>query len=109
MKQEGQAGQESDQEWVHGGSITSGRACAKVRGCSGQGRSSAVSFPPSEFFAKTVEGSMKKVLLTGAAGGVGGIFRAFAAGRYGLVCMDKMPTPGVPGSLVGELDDPKAL
>jgi nucleoside-diphosphate-sugar epimerase len=52
---------------------------------------------------------MKRVLLTGAAGGVGSALRKYAAGRYDFVFLDRVPTPGEPGALVGELEDLESL
>jgi uronate dehydrogenase len=52
---------------------------------------------------------LKKVLLTGSAGDIGGAFRAFARDRYDFVCFDKRPTPGVPGAFVADLADFEAV
>jgi uronate dehydrogenase len=50
-----------------------------------------------------------KILVTGAAGGVGTCFREFAAGKYDLVCFDKVPMQGVPDAVVADLADLEAL
>jgi nucleoside-diphosphate-sugar epimerase len=54
---------------------------------------------------------MKKVLITGSAGGIGTAFRTFAKDRYEFVCFDRVPTPGVPeaGCVVADLVDTEAL
>lgn len=51
----------------------------------------------------------KKILLTGAAGGVGGLFRDLAGDRFACICFDRKPTPGVPDAIVGDLTDLPAL
>lgn len=51
----------------------------------------------------------RRVLLTGAAGRVGTAFREYAGDRYDLVCFDRVAMPGVPGAIVGDLNDPAAL
>ncbi len=50
-----------------------------------------------------------KLLLTGSAGGVGTMFREAVGDRYDLVCLDRKPTPGVPGAIVADLTDAAAL
>lgn len=52
---------------------------------------------------------MKKVLITGAAGGVGTSFREFAAGRYQFKCFDRKATPGVEDCVAADLTDFEAL
>lgn len=52
---------------------------------------------------------MKKILITGSAGGIGTAFRAFAKDRYSFVCFDRVPTPGVDGAVVADLQDAQAL
>ncbi len=51
----------------------------------------------------------KRVLITGAAGGIGTMFREFARDRYDIVCFDRKPTPGVPDAVVADLTDLDAL
>jgi len=51
----------------------------------------------------------KRILLTGAAGGVGGLFRDLAGDRFEFVCFDRKPTAGVPDAVVGDLTDLPAL
>jgi ankyrin repeat protein len=52
---------------------------------------------------------MKKVLVTGSAGGIAGMFMAAAKGEYDFVCFDRRPTKDVPGALVGDLSDAEAV
>jgi uronate dehydrogenase len=52
---------------------------------------------------------MKKILLTGAAGGIGTEFRRFAKGLYEIRCFDKVPVPGEPDAVVADLTDGPAL
>lgn len=51
----------------------------------------------------------RRVLVTGSAGGVGTMFRAWAKERYDVVCFDKVPTPGVPDAIVADLTDGAAV
>ncbi len=52
---------------------------------------------------------MKRVLLTGAAGGIGSALREHAKGRYHFRCFDRVPVPGESDGVVGNLTDLKAL
>src|ERR1051326_1474721 len=52
---------------------------------------------------------MKKILLTGSAGGIGTSFRGFARDRYHFVCFDRVPTPGADQAVVADLVDQDAL
>jgi len=52
---------------------------------------------------------MKRILLTGAAGGIGTEFRRFAKDLYDIRCFDKVPVPDVPDAVVADLTDAKAL
>lgn len=51
----------------------------------------------------------RRVLLTGSAGRVGTAVREWVRGRWDLVCFDRVPTPGFPDAIVGDLSDPGAL
>ena len=52
---------------------------------------------------------LKRVLVTGASGGIGGEFRKFCRGRYEVVSFDRRPVPDDPGAMVGDLTDLAAL
>ena len=49
--------------------------------------------------------SKKRVLVTGAAGGIGGEFRKFARDRYEIVAFDRRPVRGAKGAVAGDLTD----
>jgi len=50
----------------------------------------------------------QKVLITGAAGLIGGIVRQALAGKYDLRGLDRVPVPGL-DSLVADITDPQAI
>lgn len=50
-----------------------------------------------------------RVLVTGAAGGVGRLVRDLLGDRFEFVCLDRVPTPGVPGAVVADLTDAASL
>ncbi|MEK7768065.1 MAG: NAD(P)-dependent oxidoreductase [bacterium] len=52
---------------------------------------------------------MTRVLLTGAAGGIGTAFREAMRDRFSFVCFDRVATPGEPGAVVADLTDLPAL
>lgn len=52
---------------------------------------------------------MKKVLLTGAAGGIGTEFFKCASGRYEIRCFDKVTVPGAGDMVTADLADLPAL
>lgn len=51
----------------------------------------------------------KRVLITGASGGIGAEFRKFARGRYDIVCFDLRPVPGAGKSVRASVTDLDAL
>src|SRR5688572_24049991 len=53
--------------------------------------------------------SSRKVLITGSAGAFALEFRKYAENRYDFVCMDRIPTPGVPEALIADLTDLPSL
>lgn len=52
---------------------------------------------------------LKRVLVTGAAGGIGTEFRKFAGGRYEIVSFDRKPVEGERGAVVADVTDLDAL
>jgi uronate dehydrogenase len=52
---------------------------------------------------------MKRVLLTGAAGGIGTAFREFARGMYEIRCFDRVPVSGEADAVTGNLTDQPAI
>jgi uronate dehydrogenase len=52
---------------------------------------------------------MKRILLTGAAGGIGTEFRRFAKGLYEIRCFDRVPIEGEPDAVTANLTDGPAL